>query len=76
MKVLQVLEEKIAALAEIIQELKRGNAKLAEENAQLLIRVDSLKGSVLEDSKRKEETVLAVDDLIKSIDCLVTENQQ
>jgi regulator of replication initiation timing len=76
MKVLQVLEEKITVLVEMVRELKRENAKLVEENAQLLAKVDSLKGSVLEDSKRKEETVLAVDDLIKSIDCLVKENQQ
>lgn len=86
MEVLQVLEKKIAALVELIHELKAENARLVEENAQLLVQVDSLQasmsaleGAVVQDSRRldelKEETKHVVDDLIKSIDLLV-ESQQ
>ncbi len=80
MEVLQVLEKKIAALVELIQGLKAEKARLVEENAQLLAKVGSLEGSALEDSERldeiKKETKCVVDDLIKSIDSLVKENQQ
>ncbi len=87
MEVLQVLEKKIAALVELIHELKAENARLVEENAQLLVQVDSLQatigaleGTVVQDSNRlnelKEETKHVVDDLIRSIDLLVKENQQ
>ena len=83
MKALAVLEKKVASLLELIKELKTENAKLAEENAQVLAKLKTLKGSALIDSKRaqeldKEKTLAKslVDDLIKNIDSLVEENQQ
>lgn len=87
MEVLQVLEKKIAALVGLIHELKAENARIVEENAQLLVQVDSLQatiialeGAVVQDENRlndlKEETKHVVDDLIRSIDLLVKENQQ
>lgn len=84
MQALQVLEKKIVALVELIKELKTENAKIAEENAQLSAKLESLKSSALNESKRVQkldmEKTLAdslVDDLIKNIDSLVgQENQQ
>ena len=76
MEVLQVLEKKVVALAELVQELKKENARLVEENIQLLAKLDSLENSALQDSKLKEETTRMIDGLIENIDSLVTENQQ
>lgn len=81
MNVLKQLEEKLICLAELVKELKTENAKLAEENAQLSAQLSMLQNAFKDDSKRidelkqeKELTRLVVDDLIKSIDSLV-ENQ-
>lgn len=81
MNVLKQLEEKLICLAELVKELKTENAKLAEENAQLSAQLVMLQNALKDDVKRidelkheKELTRLVVDDLIKSIDSLV-ENQ-
>ena len=83
MKALNVLESKIAALVALIKELKTENAKLAEENAQVLAKLESIKTSALDDSKRvqnldkeKALTKSLVDDLIKNIDSLVEQETQ
>lgn len=78
---LKQLEEKLICLAELVRELKTENAKLAEENAQLSAQLIMLQNALKDDTQRidalkqeKELTRLVVDDLIKSIDSLV-ENQ-
>ncbi len=81
MNMLKQLEEKLICLAELVRELKTENAKLAEENAQLSAQLVMLQNALKDDTQRidqlkqeKELTRLVVDDLIKSIDSLV-ENQ-
>ena len=81
MNMLKQLEEKLICLAELVRELKTENAKLAEENAQLSAQLIMLQNALKDDTQRidalkqeKELTRLVVDDLIKSIDSLV-ENQ-
>lgn len=81
MNPLKQLEEKLVTLADLVKELKSENAKLAEENAQLIARLTQLQNSLHVDTQKidelkqeKEITRLIVDDLIKSIDTLV-ENQ-
>jgi regulator of replication initiation timing len=78
MDALKLLEEKLVSLAELIKVLKTENAKLAEENAQLAAKLLVLQNSLQDDSEKidaykheKELALLAVDDLIKSIDSLV-----
>jgi predicted nuclease with TOPRIM domain len=68
----------VAVLSARNEELKLENAKLAEENAQLLAKLDGLEGSVFEShghivelNKEKVLTKMVVDDLIKSINDLV-----
>lgn len=81
MNILKQLEEKLICLAELVKELKTENAKLAEENAQLSAQLIMLQNALKDDTQRIDElneekklTRLVVDDLIKSIDSLV-ENQ-
>lgn len=78
MEILAVLEEKIASLIELVKELKAENAKLAEENAQLLAKIEMLETSLTNDVRRLEElniekalTKDAVSSLISSINELV-----
>ncbi|MFZ5954487.1 MAG: hypothetical protein ACOYT8_05315 [Candidatus Dependentiae bacterium] len=78
MEILAVLEEKIASLIELVKELKAENAKLAEENAQLLAKMEMLESSLTNDVRRLEElniekalTKDAVSSLISSINELV-----
>jgi regulator of replication initiation timing len=83
MEALNVLEKKIASLVDVIKELKTENARLIEENTQLAIKLESIEGSILSDTKRIEEldrekalTKMAVDDLIRNIDSLVKGEKQ
>lgn len=78
MEILAVLEEKIASLIELVKELKAENAKLAEDNAQLLAKIEMLESSLTNDVRRLEElniekalTKDAVNSLIISINELV-----
>ena len=78
MSTVKILEAKLVSLVELVKDLKTENAKLAEENAQLLARLTMLEASLQDDSQRIEElksekdlTKLVIDDLIKSIDSLV-----
>lgn len=64
-------------------ELKLKNAQLAQENAQLTEQLDAIENSLLQGSKTVEDlslekslTKAVVDDLIKSIDALVENEQQ
>ena len=85
MQVLQILEEKIAALVKVLQSLKKENEELKsalaaaqKENEQFAAHIEKLEGSLLSDENRlkeldeeKELTKTVVDDLIKNIDALV-----
>ncbi len=65
-------------------ELKAENAKFAEDNAQLIAQLKAMEGSVLKEAEKiqefkqeRSETKSVLDDLLKSIDALVEqENQQ
>ena len=81
MDLLKILEEKLATLVELVKDLKTENAELAQDNAQLKMKLSMLEKSLQGDEQciqelkqEKELTKLCVDDLIKSIDALV-ENQ-
>jgi chromosome segregation ATPase len=65
------------------KELKTANASLTEENVQLATKLSGLEGSVQQGnqtihklSEEQESAKLAIDDLIKSINDLVTEKQR
>jgi hypothetical protein len=82
-EILSALEKKVVSLIDIIKQLKAENARLIEENVQLVSKLTAMQGIVHEDAKRVEEldqekalTKMVVDDLIKNIDALVeSENQ-
>jgi hypothetical protein len=80
---LSILEKKVVSLIDIIKQLKAENARLVEENAQLVSKITFLQGAVHEDAKRVEEldqekalAKMVVDDLIKNIDSLVEGEKQ
>ncbi len=65
------------------KELKTANASLTEENIQLATKLNGLEGSVQQGNQaiyklneEQETAKLAIDDLIKSINDLVTEKQR
>lgn len=97
MDALRVLEEKIAALVGVVQDLKSKNealksenerakvefqalqaehVKLLDENTELAAKIHMMENSVLKGNERIEETKVVVDDLIRSIDALVGNEQQ
>jgi len=57
-------------------ELLAENSKLISENAHLAAKLEALESSVLSGNERLEETKVVVDDLIKSIDALVSSEHQ
>lgn len=69
MEILQALERKIAQLIALTNELKSTNARLAEENEQLLHKLTTIQSEEL--NQERLRTKMFVDDLIKSIDSLV-----
>ena len=82
MDTLKVLEDKIALLVKRVHELKKDNDGLVDENCQLATRLKNLEESLHTDTQRitklDEEraiTKMVVDDLIKSIDLLVVEQE-
>lgn len=81
MELLQVLEDKVAVLIKLINELKTENTRLNQENMQISAKLQFLESSIQNQEKRnselnleKELTKDAVDGLIKTIGSLV-ENQ-
>jgi uncharacterized coiled-coil DUF342 family protein len=83
MEVLSVLEKKVATLVGVVQELKKENARLYEENNQLSAKLDMVESSLLVDSEQLDKlnqervfTKTVVDDLIRSIDLLVENEKQ
>lgn len=82
LETLNHLEKKINLLIEMVKNEKSINQRLAEENRQLVARLESMENSLLKESKTMEElsqerqlTKMAVDELIQSIDRLVEEHQ-
>jgi hypothetical protein len=69
MEILQALERKIVQLIALTNELKSNNARLAEENEQLLHKLTTIQSEEL--NQERLRTKMFVDDLIKSIDSLV-----
>ena len=79
---LSVLEDKVIRLVEAVQHFKAENVLLSEENAQLRQSLDTLERSLMVESKDLEKlseekamAKVAVDDLIKSIDFLISDAQ-
>ena len=83
MEALVLLEKKIAALVDVVQELKNEKLKLVEESIQLALKIEAMEYSLLTDNERIEKlnqeralTKTVVDDLIRSIDLLVENEKQ
>ncbi|HBL98706.1 TPA: hypothetical protein DDZ86_03630 [Candidatus Dependentiae bacterium] len=90
MEILRVLEEKIAQLIqskkldlEIIEQLKREQLSLREENKKLSGEVTRLEEALLAQAKTREEfdeereiTKMTVDELIQNIDVLLEKELQ
>lgn len=79
---LGVLEEKVVRLVEAVQHFKAENARLSEENVRLRQSLDALEKSLMIESKDLEKlseekamAKVAVEDLIKSIDFLISDAQ-
>lgn len=80
---LNLLERKIASLVEMLKVEKELAAKLAEEKAQLMARLELVENSLLKGTQNIEElhqertlTKMVVDELISSIDRLVEQEKQ
>lgn len=87
METLHILEQKITQLIALvkelqaqIQELKAHNTTLVQKNADLVLELDSLKTAVISDqeifAEEKALAKLAVDEIIKNIDSLVSNQDQ
>ncbi len=83
MNALSMLEEKVAQLVGVMNQLRKENVDLKEENALLLEQVHILESSALQETKaldqmhqEKEATKAAVDDLIRNINALVSNEVQ
>lgn len=80
METLNILEQKLNQLMALVKELKAKNAALEEDNLQLMQKVDSLESALLQHDETLEQekalTKSAVDELIKSIDLLVSNENQ
>ena len=70
MEILQALEQKIMHLVALVNELKAENARLNEENEKLVQKLTTVHSEEL--NQERFRTRLFVDDLIKSIDSLIS----
>lgn len=77
------LQSKYDSLKTEIVELKAENAKLAEGNAQLTFQLNTIESSILKETghvleltEERSITRLVLDDLIKSIDLIVENENQ
>lgn len=82
METLQVLEQRITQLITLVKKLQEENARLSEDYLLALKKLEMLESSLLQDNRdlerlnnEREHTILTVDELIKSIDTLVGEEQ-
>jgi hypothetical protein len=83
METLQILEKKVETLIHFIRELKAKNVQLLEKNTVLTEKLETIERSLLTENEfieklnqEKNVTKIVVDDLIKSIDTMLTESQQ
>ena len=87
METLHILEQKTIQLIALVKELqaqvqalKTENSSLTQKNADLFFELDNLKTSFLTDqetfAEEKALAKLAVDELIKNIDSLVSNQDQ
>ena len=83
METLQILEKKMELLIGFIHELKASNIQLIEKNIELTGKLEALESSLFVEnecieklSQEKKLTKIVVDDLIKSIDSMLRENEQ
>jgi len=80
---LSALQSEYDSLKTEVVELKAENAKLAEGNAQLTFQLNTIESSILKETGHVQElteersmTRLVLDDLIKSIDLIVENENQ
>lgn len=78
MEALQNLEKKIATLIDLVNKIKKENAGLVDQNAQLTKKLKESQEALLHDAKdlgslqkQRQEAMNVVDSLIKSIDTFV-----
>ena len=78
MEALQNLENKIATLIDLVNKIKKENAELVDQNAQLTKKFKESQAALLHDAKdlgnlqkQRQEAMNVVDSLIKSIDTFV-----
>lgn len=80
---LALLEEKIISLVSLVKSLKKENTDLASKNKELQEQLKTLEGSLVSETKDLEElsqekimTKMAVDDLLKSIDQIIDQQEK
>jgi regulator of replication initiation timing len=78
MEALQNLEKKIATLLDLVEKIKKENAGLVDQNAELTQKLKDSQDALLHDvqgmsslQKERTEALSAIDSLIKSIDTFV-----
>lgn len=78
MEALQNLEKKIETLIDIVNKLKKENAELIDQNAQLTKKLSASQEALLHETKdmgslqkQRQEAMDVVDSLIKSIDTFI-----
>lgn len=74
---LRILEQKIAALIDLVSKIRADNARLLQENVQLVTEIQSMKSIYIDNeehrkkiSQEKELTKSVVDELIQRISSL------
>lgn len=83
MDALKILEEKVTSLITLVTALRMENEELLHANEQLSRKLKVVEGSALQDAesvgllkRETQQTKTAVDDLIKVIDSLVSNQKQ
>lgn len=76
MESLKILEDKVTLLVGVVKKLKAENALLTEENNRLSEKLETAELAAMEHNetldKQKQQTKIAVDDLIKNLDTLIS----
>lgn len=82
METLHVLEQRITQLISLVKKLQEENAQLVQKYMQSVQKLESLESALLHDSENleklhteREHAISTVDELIKSIDTLVGQEQ-
>ncbi|MBN1549527.1 cell division protein ZapB [Candidatus Babeliales bacterium] len=78
MKTLEMLEKRVRALVDMVQELQANNVSLSKENKELQEQIQVMEKTIMQESKNldnlkveQDKTKSFVDSLIKDIDALV-----